>query len=183
MLKTLGKWVLVAVGIFVVVIAAAMAVGFTLPAQIEVTKTIAINRPPENVWWVLTDYNNLSLWHPQYRGSFMTSLPGEKPTRWLATYTDGRTATVEVSVADYPNHYAERIIDAKLPFGGNWKLDLERRELTTEVTVHSHAELHRPLDRVFVRLFVKPDLEVERILEGLKRRVETTTVKPSPGTI
>ena len=61
-------------------------------------------------------------------------------------------------------------------------MDLQRRELTTQVTVYSHAELHRPLDRVFVHLFVKPDLEVEKILSGLKRRVESSTVKPSAAT-
>ena len=179
MLRNVAKWALIAVGAFALVVAAGMAVGLTIPPQIDVVKTISINRPPENVWWVLTDYNNMWQWHPQYKSAWMTSSPGEKPTRWRATYTDGRTATVEVSEADFPNHYAEHIADRNVPFAGGWKVDLERREMTTEVIVHSHAELRRPLDRVFVRLFVKPDQEVEKILQGLKRRVESTTVKPS----
>ena len=81
-----------------------------------------------------------------------------------------------------PYYYAERISDTNLPFSGGWKLDLERRELTTQVTVHSRSELHWPLDRLFVRLFVKPEREVDKILDGLKRRVEGSTVKPTAAT-
>jgi len=182
MQKTFLKCALVAIGTFALLIAAAIAYGTTLPSQIEVTKTISINRPRENVWWVLTDYNSLTLWHPQYKAARMISSPGEKPTRWRATYTDGRSADVEVSEESYPLHFVERIADTNLPFAGYWKVELERRELTTQVTVHSHAELHRAMDRVFVHLFVKPDVEVEKILSGLKRRVESSTVKPSAAT-
>lgn len=182
MRKILLKWALVVIGAFALVVTVAIAVGMTMPAQIEVTRTISINRPPENIWWVLTDYNGLTLWHPQYKSTAIVSSPGEKPTRWRATYTDGRTANVEVSDEHSPVHYAERISDTNLPFSGGWEVDLERRELTTQVTVHSHAKLHRPLDRVFVRLFVKPEREVEKILDGLKRRVEGSTVKPTAAT-
>jgi predicted HAD superfamily phosphohydrolase len=112
----------------------------------------------------------------------MTSLPGEKPTRWRATYTDGRTCNFVVLEEDAPRRYAERISDTNVPFAGAWNLELERRELTTQVTAHSRVELHRPLDRLFVRLFVKPEVEVEKILNGLKRRVEGSTVNPTPAT-
>ena len=63
----------------------AYGVGSVLPARIEVTRSISINRPPENVCWVLTDYNSLALWHPQYRSAATISYPGEKPVRWRAT--------------------------------------------------------------------------------------------------
>jgi hypothetical protein len=180
--KSLVRWALVAIGTFALIFAAAIALGTALPSQIEVTRTISINRPPENVWWVLTDYNSLSLWHPQYRSAVMTSLPGERPIRWRATYTDGRTCNIAVSDENAPKHYAERITDTNVPFAGAWDLDLERRDLTTQVTAQSRVELHRPLDRLFVHMFVKPDLEIEKILNALKRRVEASTVNPTPAT-
>jgi uncharacterized protein YndB with AHSA1/START domain len=182
MLKTLLILGIIFAGTCAMVIGGAFAVGSRMPSQIEVTRTISINRPPENVWWVLTDYNSFPLWHPQYRSAGIVSPLGEKPIRWRATYTDGRTANMIVAEENAPNHYAERISDTNLPFSGSWTLDLERRELTTEVTVHSHAELHRPLDRLLVHLFVTPELEVEKILNGLKRRVEASTVKPTAAT-
>src|SRR4051794_12765620 len=114
------RWALGAVGAVVLVFALAMGYGTMIPSRIEVTRTIFINRPPENVWWVLTDYNNLSLWHPQYKGAQMTSLPGEKPTRWRAIYTDGRVCDVEVAEEDAPTRYAEKLADTNLPFAGGW---------------------------------------------------------------
>jgi hypothetical protein len=89
---------------------------------------------------------------------------------------------IVVSEDNPPTRYAERIAGRDLPFSGGWTLDMERRELTTKVTAHSVAELHRPLDRLFVHLFVKPDVEMDRILSSLKRRVETATVTPTPAT-
>jgi hypothetical protein len=176
------RWLLVAALAVILILAVAFAAGARLPARIEVTRTVVINRPPENIWWVLTDYNSLSLWHPQYRGTRIISSPGEKPVRWRAIYTDGRTANVTVSEEGFPLRYAEQISDTALPFSGKWQLDMERNDLTTKVTAHSTAELHRPLDRLFVHLFVKPDLELDKILAGLKRRVESSTVNPTPAT-
>lgn len=176
------KWTAVAALTAVLIVAIALVAGAFLPAKIEVTRTISINRPPQSVWWVLTDYSNLTLWHPQYRSVRMVSSPGENPIRWLAIYTDGRTANVVVTESNYPTRYAEQISDRNLPFTGAWKLDLEGRDLTTRVTVHSKVELHRPLDRLFVHLFVRPGEEVDRILLGLKRRVESVTIKPSAAT-
>jgi uncharacterized membrane protein len=176
------RWVLIATSAVVLILAIAFAAGATLPARIEVTRTVVINRPAEDIWRVLTDYNSLALWHPQYRGTRMVSNPGEKPVRWRALYTDGRSANVAVSEESFPLRYAEQISDADLPFSGKWQLRMEPSDLTTKVIAHSTAELHRPLDRLFVRLFVKPDLELDKILAGLKRRVESATVNPTPAT-
>ena|SRR5690242_10498299 len=176
------RWGLVVALTVALILAVAFTIGSTMSAKIEVTRTIVIDRPPENVFWVLGDYANLALWHPQYRSVSVISSPGDKPMRWRATYTDGRTADIVVSEDNPPVRYAEQISDPNLPFSGGWTLDMERLDLTTKVTAHSTAELHRPLDRLFVRLFVKPDLEVDRILASLKRRVESATITPAPAT-
>jgi uncharacterized protein YndB with AHSA1/START domain len=164
------------------ILAVAFTVGSTMPEKLEVTRSVTINRPPENVFWVLNDYNSLALWHPQYRSTSLISSPGDKPVRWRATYTDGRVANIVVSEDNPPERYAERIADANLPFSGAWVLDMERRDLSTKITAHSISEIHRPLDRLFVHLFVKPELELDRILAGLKRRVESSTVTPTAAT-
>ena len=182
MLKPLLKWSLILFGGMILLFLAAVVAGSMLPPRIEVRRAIAINRPPENVWWVLTDYTNMSLWHPQYKAAAPLSDPGDKPMRWRATYTDGLAANVEVWQERYPTLLAERISDPRLPFAGSWKVEMERKERTSQVTVHSIVDLRRPLDRLFVRLFVKPDAELDKILNSLKRRVESTTVKPSEAT-
>ena len=182
MRKLLLKWFLVLAGAIAALYVFALVAGNLLPARIQTRRVIAINRPPENVWWVLTDYNNMALWHPQYRSAAPISNPGDKPIRWRATYTDGVTATVEVWQERYPTFLAERITDPKLPFAGNWKIDLARKGLTSLVTVQSSVELRRPLDRVFVHMFIRPDAELDRILNSLKRRVESATVMPSNAT-
>jgi uncharacterized protein YndB with AHSA1/START domain len=176
------KYALVAVLTAVSIVGIAFVTGAFLPGEFEVTRTVTINRPPQNVWWVLTDYNNLQLWHPQYRGVRMLSNPGETPVRWSAIYTDGLLANVVVTESKYPVRYAERINDNKVSFTGGWEVDLQGGDLTTQVTAHSHVELHKPFDKLFVRLFIKPGDEVDRILQGLKRRVEGSTVKPSAAT-
>ena len=182
MWKLLLKMLAVVVGVSGLLLVAALAVGTMLPSRIQVRRVISINRPPENVWWVLTDYSNMAVWHPQYKRTAPASAAGDKPMKWRATYTDGISALVEVWQEKYPTFLAERITDPKLPFNGNWKIELLRKELTTQVTAQSTVELRRPLDRVLVRVFVRPEAEMDKILNSLKRRVETSTIKPSPAT-
>jgi hypothetical protein len=180
--KLVVKWFLLAAGVVCLVCAGGLVAGFLLPPRIHARRVIAINRPPENVWWVLTDYSNMALWHPQYRNAVALSNPGDRPMRWRATYTDGLTATVEVSDERYPTFLEERITDPKLPFQGSWKIEMSRKDQTAQVTAESTVELRRPVDRLFVWLFVRPDAELEKILNSLKRRVESSTVKPSAAT-
>jgi hypothetical protein len=183
MLKVLLKSFLALVSATALATVIAFAVGAMLPERIQVRRVIGINRPPENVWWVLTDYGNMPLWHPHYRSAAPLSNPGDKPMRWRATYSDGLSANVEVWEENYPTSLAERISDPKLPFAGSWKIDLVRKEqLNSQVTAQSTVDLRRPLDRLFVRMFVKPEAELDKILNSLKRRVETSTVKPSAAT-
>ena len=182
MLKLLGKWLLVAGGVLGGLYLAATLAGLTMPSQIDVTASVIISRPAENVWWVLTDYNSAALWQPQYKDARMTSAPGDRPVRWRATYTDGYVANFEVKDNNFPTHLREEIADTNLPFAGGWTVDLARTGEVCKVTVQSHAVLHRPIDRLFVRWFVRPSAEMEKILASLKRRVEATTVKPTPAT-
>lgn len=182
MLKLFLKWILLAGGAFGALYVLAFLIGLILPKKMETTDSILISRPPENVWWVLTDHNNAAMWHPQYRDSATISAPGERPQRWRVTYTDGVQANVEVTEETFPTHLAEHIADEGLPFTGGWKLDLERVESSCKVTVESEVEIRRPVERLFVRLFVRPTAELDKILNALKRRVESSTVKPSAAT-
>ena len=182
MLKLLLKWLLTAASVLGVVYLSGMLAGLTLPEAIDVGASITINRPPETVWWVLTDYSGAAGWQPQFKNSEMTSAPGEEPVRWRATYADGYVVNFEVKERNFPTHLREQISDRNLPFSGDWTIDLARTGEQCRVTARSHAEIHRPIDRLFVRWFVRPDTELERILASLKRRVETSTVKPTPAT-
>lgn len=178
----IAKWVFVACAAPAAFYFIGLGVGSRLPANLAATASIVINRPPENVWWILTDYSNEAMWHPQYKETSMTSGPGEWPIRWRVMYTDGQIANVEVTSNTFP-HMAERILDKGLSFTGGWTVDLERAGDGCRVTAHSSVEIHPPLDRLFVRWFVHPEAELGKILDRLKQRVETTTGKPSPGTI
>jgi len=180
MAKLFGRWLLLTTVLLAVAYLGAILWGSFLPARLEASADILINRPPENVWWVLTDYNNQALWHPQYKEAQATSGPGDKPIRWLVRYTDGQQVNIEVQDENYPTHLVERIADTGLPFAGGWTVDLERSGGMCQVTVHSRVEIHKPLDRLVLGWFVKPNVELEQILAALRRRVESSTVKPSP---
>ena len=182
MFKLFGKWIALAVAALAVAFSGAMLWGWMLPAHLEAKRSVVINRPPETVWWVLTDYNNAALWHPQYKTSRAISAPGEKPIRWRVLYTDGKVANIEVREEKYARHLVEGIADAKLPFTGSWTVDLEPDDEMCKVTVHSSVVIRRPLDRLFVHWLVDPQVELAKILNALRLRVETSTVRPTPGT-
>ena len=175
MLKLVGKWMLWAVGAMAGVFLTIVLVGWTFPVAETTTNTITINRPPQNVWWILTDYNNASQWHPQFREAVMLSLPGDKPMRWRGTYTDGAVVNFEVVESDFPKRLVERIADNNLPFGGTWTVVIRTDDLRTSVvTVQARAENYNPFNRFVVHLFVNPSAEVDRILKALKSRVESS---------
>src|SRR5260370_30301 len=115
MLKLLGKWLLMACGALAVLYLCGVVAGSLLSGTIEASDSIVINRPPETVWWVLSDHNSAALWDPQYKYAQTTSAPGDKPTRWRATYTDGYVVNVEVKEETYPSRVVEQISDNNLP--------------------------------------------------------------------
>jgi uncharacterized protein YndB with AHSA1/START domain len=155
-----------------------LGAGYVFPSRIEAAARITINRPPENVWWVLTDYNHMAAWHPQYRNATTLTPPGEAPLRWQIEYSDGYVVNAEVVEEKFPSRLVERITDGNLPFGGGWTVELTPVGPNTEVTVHSKVEIHAPIQRLIVHLLVPAQTELERILEALKGRVESVTVRP-----
>ena len=179
MRNPLGRAILIVCAVPLTCLLLMFGVGLVLQAKIEATQSIVINRPPENVWYVLTDYARATLWHPQYRESRQISELGETPIRYRVTYSDGAVADITVTAETYAKHLAERISDNDLPFSGDWSVEIERDGDQSRVTAHSTVELHRPLDRLLVRLLVHPNAELSKILEALKQRVESATAKPS----
>ena len=174
MLKLLGKWLLWAIGAIGGVFLVIALIGWSFPVAETTTNTVTINRPPESIWWVLTDYNNASSGQPQFRESSMVSVPGEKPVRWRAVYTDGYPVNFEVVESEFPRHLVERIADTGVPFGGTWTVDIRVEGTLSRVTVKARAENYNPFTRFMVHLFVNPPAEVNRILLSLKSRVESS---------
>ena len=58
------KWILIALGILLWLVALPAIVGFFIPRAHVARSSITLNQPPDSVWQVIRDFGNYHRWWP-----------------------------------------------------------------------------------------------------------------------
>ena len=88
------KWILIALAVVAAVVAVIAAIGATLPRDHVATRSLAVRRPPEEVW----------------------------PAIMQATAASG--VPVDVVESDPPRRQVTRVKDTEKNFGGTWTITI-----------------------------------------------------------
>jgi uncharacterized protein YndB with AHSA1/START domain len=143
-------------------------VGSSMDRNFDSTTQTIIHKPPAVVWGVVTDYDSIPLWHPEFSKAEIVS-----PTQWRGFFKDGFVATYEVTQFHIGRLVEAAQVERDLPYWGRFSFELEEVPDGTRLTIRSHLEVEPPFTRLVARLLARPGEEIAAIAAGLKRHVET----------
>ncbi|QYK54398.1 MAG: SRPBCC family protein [Fimbriimonadaceae bacterium] len=158
------------VGIVLLLIGGAFAIGATLPVGHTASVKIVVNAPPEAVWNVVTDYKEF----PKWRTELAEVQPVEDPqgrASWIEVSKFGEMPlTVEES--DPPRHLLTRISGKDLQFGGTWSWRLDPQGDKTEITVTENGEVYSPLFRFISKFIFGHDTHLKSYAKQLEAKLQ-----------
>ena len=145
------KWLLIAVGILIVVVAAVAIVGAMLPKNHLASRSSHFRQPPQAIWDVITG-------PPDWRQDIRSS---EK----LAPRDVEETP---------PYRLVTKIADPKLPFGGTWTFEIEPEPAGCQVAITEAGEIYNPIFRFMARFVFGYSGSIETYLKGLHAKFGET---------
>src|SRR5262249_9200362 len=110
-------WAYLTVGIVIGLIGFAALVGRFLPKTHQVSRSLKLNHPPEEVWRIITDFANASTWWPRLKKA--ERLPDQNGHEvWRETFGRGEVFMLETTEAVAPRRLVRRIADVNRMFSG-----------------------------------------------------------------
>ena len=162
------KWLIrggaaIAALIIIVVIAGAM-----LPVTHSATRSVVLAKPPQDVWFAITDYPT----HPSWRTSVkrIERQPDQNGhSVWLEDYGDF-TLSFETMVNQPPFRLVRRIVSNTAPFMGQWEYQLSPEPSGTRVVIVETGQVPNPIFRFVSRFIIGHHASLDEYLIALGRK-------------
>jgi uncharacterized protein YndB with AHSA1/START domain len=171
------KWIGIVIAVIVGILLLVMLVGWLLPAEHTATRRAEYQRPPEEVWRVITDIERFTAWRSGLES--VRRLPDRdgRPA-WVEKSSFGEMP-LEVVEWDPPRRMIGWIADPDLPFGGTWTYELTPTEAGgTELRITERGRVNNPFFRFMARFIFGYATTIEQYLTDLGRHFGET-VTPS----
>lgn len=177
-------WLFLVVAAVVAVSLIVVAIGLVLPRDHTATRTVEVPTPPDEVWAVITDVSAYPRWRPDVtRIETLPDVDGRPSWREIRRRDSIPYETVE-SVP--PHRFVTRIADRRLPYGGQWAIELAPLRTGTprgtQVTITELGEIYNPVYRVFAHFVFGYTATMDGYLHALRRWLDTTSAQPPAGT-
>lgn len=159
------KWILLAIGLLVVIVAVACAIGAMLPARHKASRAGSVPASPEAVYAVLAGPPD---WRTGVKSfGVLPDVDGKK--RWWEADDYGKKITYELVEAAPPHRMVTRIADDGLPFGGTWTFELRPAETGgTDVRIIEDGVIHNVIFRFMARFFFGYERTMDEFLRDLR---------------
>ena len=171
--------VLLIVGGVVALVALVAAIGWTLRADHQCARTIVIARAPAEVWAVIADPAGYPTWRRDVARVELLAAGGfrEHGRHDAIAYTreDDRPPT-----ASAPGRRVTRIVDAGLPYGGQWTIAVAAEGDGTRVSITEDGFIRNPIFRVLSRTVFSVASTQERWLTALARHLGSAATPTPP---
>jgi uncharacterized protein YndB with AHSA1/START domain len=159
-------WIVMALGVFGVVVIVIAITGQRMPQTHTVSRTLESKQPPEAVWALIWDIPGTPAWHSEVKK--VENLPDHDGHEvWRETYKNGYQLQVETLEMTPPKRLVRSIVDEKGPFRGRWEFDLVPLPTGTRLTITEHGDIANPFFRFMARVFLPPAVYVEQYLRAL----------------
>jgi len=139
-------WVIRGIVALVGLVGLVTVVGWLLPVAHEATRSAEFNRPPAEVFALVSDLPNYSTW-------------------W-----SGNSVEVVVVESVAPSRFATRIVN-ETAFGGTWTFDIEATPGGSRLTVTERGEVYNVLFRALARFVFGHAATMESFLAAAQRRL------------
>ncbi|MBI5364640.1 MAG: SRPBCC family protein [Planctomycetes bacterium] len=140
-------WItLVALALLVLIV---YLIGLRVPRAHSATRSIVVQRSPDEIWGVISDFANYPKWRRAMKGIERMADREGKPV-WAETSSFGKIPYV-VDLSRAPNELVTVIASEKLPFAGRWTYSITPVEGGTRVAITEDGEIKPPIFRALAR--------------------------------
>jgi hypothetical protein len=162
-------WILVASGILLGLFILVLVTGMLLPKAHVISRSLKVKAPPDKLWLVISDFQNVPTWHPEViRVERLPDHFGQEV--WRECYKNGSSIELATMELLPPHRLVRSIADERGPFTGCWQFDISPTEDGSELTITENGEVSNPLFRFMFRLFMDPAASLEGYLRSVDAR-------------
>jgi len=134
------KWILIALAVVAAVVAVIAAIGATLPRDHVATRSLAVRRPPEEVW----------------------------PAIMQAMAASG--VPVDVVESDPPRRQVTRVKDTEKMFGGTWTITITPSPTGSTLTITEDGWVGNPIFRFVSRYVMGHHATMDGMLKEVAKK-------------
>ena len=171
------KWLLYLAVALALLVAAIFCIGYALPAQTTVSRSITLKEKPAIVFAALADLQHMAEWNRNTeKVEMLPPVNGQEASK--QTFKGGMVMAVITSESNPPNHLVRELGNRGGPFVGSWTYDLTATDAGgTRVVLTEVARFKNPFFRVMTRIFGQTRY-IDQHLEDLARKFgETATIR------
>jgi len=171
------KWVLIAVGTLVLLIASMWIIGARLPKGHVATRSAHYRQPPEAVWAALVTLEDMPRWRNELKSIERRPDVDGKPS-WVEISSQGAMPIVVIEW-DPPRRMVGKIDDPQLPFGGTWTYEITPIDGGSTLRITERGEVYPALFRFLSRFVFGHAGTIETYLKNLGSKFgEPVTPQP-----
>ncbi|HEX5634594.1 MAG TPA: SRPBCC family protein [Gemmatimonadales bacterium] len=159
------------IGAAFVALAVLFVGGLLLPERYEISRRLVVSRPPEAVWYALTDSLSLRRWRKDLIALERVGDRNGWPV-WREIGDDGVGTEVEVVEATPPAHLRLRRQGERARGTTEWEYLLERVPEGIALTVVERGTISSPVRRFLVQFLAGAHGRLDRQLAGLAEHLD-----------
>lgn len=160
------KWLLIIVLGLVGMVALIVIIGWLLPKNHTVARTLPLRQTPQAVWDLIT---GPPLWRPEIRG-FQPMPPSNGHRVWRETDGHGQLITYEAIESTPPSRLVTKIADPTLPFGGTWTYIITPTAQGCTLTITEDGEIYNPIFRFVSKFFMGHTATIDAYFKAMAAR-------------
>lgn len=155
----------------------AAGIGATMDPDHVVAREATFARTPEEVWSVITRFDQTPTWRSNVDG---VQIESGDPIMFVEMNEQG-PLPLEVTEQEAPTKMVLEATDYTLPFTGKWTFELAAVEGGTTLKITERGTIHNPLFRFVARVFSDPAETAETYLVDLGKHLgeEVTPAAPA----
>jgi len=161
------KWIIRALVILGLIIVAMLITGSVLPEKHMASVSRDFQSSREEVWVVLTDFQNWHTWRSDLQGLETTG-----SNTFKEVSKDGEGVDYRIEEMNSPERLVTRIITPDLPYGGSWTYELEPMSTGCRLTITENGEVYNPLFRFMSKYMFGHTYTLETYMNDLSKKVK-----------
>lgn len=155
-------------GALAVVVIVVLLIGWRLPKEHSVSRSIVVPRTPSETYAIVRDVANAPSWRPDVqRVELLAAVDGHPRFREHAKHG---AVTYEIVEDAPPARFVTRIADTNLGYGGSWTYTFAPEGSGTRLTIREDGEVSNVLFRFLSRFVFGHTSTIDAYLAALGRR-------------
>ena len=161
------RWVLIIAGLLVGLVLLVVVVGMTRPSHHVAQTRATYDKPPAEVWSVVSDYERWSTWNPDVKS--VTPLPDRNGRRMINVVGSWGTAPTAIAVWNPPSKLRTEMNAGS--FSGSWTYEIApAQDGGTLLTITEEGDVGNPIFRAMM-IFHDNEATMRSFHEALAKRL------------